>query len=254
MDVRARRWPVSREKRQRGLAPEDGVAFGPGALSTLRQAVGEFGWLLSRGYAGQAALKLVGDRHQLTARQRKGVYRCACTDVARTNRLARQCRPEDLLGRELEIDGFNLLITVETALAGGLVFVGRDTAHRDLASVHGSYRTVAQTREALQRIGDCLGRLQIRAAHWWLDRPVGNSGRLRAQILALAQAMGWQWSAELVNNPDRELADTDRVVVTSDAWILDACQAWFDLAGHVVAEVVGTIPQVRLVDLGKSPV
>ncbi|MGB1015917.1 MAG: DUF434 domain-containing protein [Nannocystaceae bacterium] len=244
---------MSREKRQRGLAPDDAVAFGPGALATLRQAVEEYGWLLTRGYAAQAALKLVGDRHQLTARQRKAIYRCACTDHARINRSAHQCRPEDLGGRELEIDGFNLLITVETALAGGLVLVGRDTAHRDLASVHGSYRTVVHTREALQRIGDSLGRLQIRSAHWWLDRPVGNSGRLRAQILELAEANGWPWSAELINNPDRELVRTERIVVTSDAWILDGCQTWFDLAGHVVAEAVGTIPQVRLVDLGKSP-
>ncbi len=244
---------MSRADRQRGLAPEDAVAFGPDTHETLRTAIDEYAWLLSRGYAGQATLKLVGDRHQLTARQRKAMYRCTCTKAAQADRRARCVASQQLHGHNLQIDGFNLLITIETALAGGVVFVGRDGAHRDLASVHGSYRTVAQTELAVRRIGAYLQRVGSVAVHWWLDRPVGNSGRLRAQLLELAGQHAWPWTAELIDNPDRALAEAQDTVATSDAWILDNCRAWVDLAGEMIRDPVDPIRQVRLVDLAKSP-
>lgn len=245
---------MARSDRNRGLAPEDAAAFGPEAQLSLQTAVLDYSWLLTRGYAGQAALKLVGDRHQLTARQRKAVYRCACTDTAREVRYARQRTLAQLGGKPLQIDGFNLLITVETALSGGLVLQGRDKALRDLASVHGSYRTVSQTEQAIQRIGARLQRAGVGPVHWWFDRPVGNSGRLRAHLEEVAHERGWPWTAQLVNNPDRELAAADCAVATSDAWILDHCRAWVDVASEIIRDPVDPIPQVRLVDLAKPPV
>ena len=49
-------------------------------------------------------------------------------------------------GRGLWIDGYNVLTTVEAALAGGVILVGRDGCYRDMASMHGSYRKVSETR------------------------------------------------------------------------------------------------------------
>ena len=54
-----------------------------------------------------------------------------------------------LRGRPLRIDGFNLILTLESALGGGIVLGGRDGCYRDLASVHGTYRRVEETRPAL---------------------------------------------------------------------------------------------------------
>jgi hypothetical protein len=40
------------------------------------------------------------------------------------------------------IDGFNLLITIESALSGGYIFIGVDGGFRDLSSIHWSYKRV----------------------------------------------------------------------------------------------------------------
>ena len=101
----------------RGADPEDEVAFAPRHLERLRQAVSDLSWLLGRGYAETAALELVGNRFQLTARQRAAVRRCAASDEAVADRLARQISLEDI-GDRLLIDGFNVLITLERALGG----------------------------------------------------------------------------------------------------------------------------------------
>src|ERR671939_1175079 len=78
---------VSPDRRQhRGAHPADQVMFTPERMPTLRTATAELSWLLSRAYAVRAALKLVGDRHGLTERQRLAVARAACSDTSLTRR------------------------------------------------------------------------------------------------------------------------------------------------------------------------
>ena len=56
-------------------------------------------------------------------------------------------------------DGFNLIITVEVALSGGLVLDCHDGTVRDLAGLRGSYHPVDETDGALDLIGRELGAL-----------------------------------------------------------------------------------------------
>jgi hypothetical protein len=107
------------KRRHRGPHPADPDLFGDTQLPTLQQAVAELSWLLSRGYGDTAALKLVGDRHGLTARQRAAVQRAACADAARRARRASRQPLAAIRGRPLYLDGYNVLTSVEAGLAGG---------------------------------------------------------------------------------------------------------------------------------------
>lgn len=220
----------------RGPAPKDASLFGQDALVGLRAATAELSWLLTRGYAERSALKLVGDRHGLTSRQRTAVSRCACSDPHLDARRGRALPPGALRDRAVAIDGFNALIVCESALSGAVVLVGRDRAHRDLASVHGTWRRVEETPRALWAIGEVLEAAGAREVRWVIDRPVGNSGRLRALLASEAEARGWPWTIALESSPDRVLAaTTDAVIATADAWILDRAPAWVDLPAAVIA-------------------
>jgi hypothetical protein len=232
----------------RGPDPRDRDAFGPGALPALRAAVAELSWLLTRGYAQPSSLKLVGDRWSLTERQRMAVLRCACPDPARARRLRHEVRAADVSGRPLAIDGFNVLTTVEAALGGAVVLVGRDGSYRDLAGVHGTYRKVEETLPAVLRVGDVLTALGVGHCLWQLDRPVSNSGRLRTILLDAAREHGWDWDVELAPNPDALLAQSPEVVATADSGILDRCDRWFGLAR---AAVGGAVPEAKVVDLSR---
>lgn len=217
--------------------------FGPGWRDPLATATRELSWLLTRGYQETSAIKLVGDRHNLNARQRKGVCRCACADAALADRLERRVRPRDLEGREVAIDGLNCLITLETALGGGVVLRGRDGCLRDLASVHGGFDHGPLTRQAITSMGELLKRARARTVIWYLDRPVSGSGRLRGLL-----AEEWSWQVELVADPDRVLSSTDAVVATSDSMILDRCGNWANLVGEIITSFS---EHVWLLDLGQ---
>ena len=231
----------------RGPHPEDARLFAGEHWPRMREAVADLSWLYGRGYTEKAGLKLVGDRYSLQQRQRLAVMRSACSDEAMGQRDRKRVEPEALAGRALAIDGYNVLITIEAAMAGGVLLLGRDGCLRDLASMHGTFRTVTETRPALELLGEHLASLGAGPCTWYLDRPVSNSGRLRGLMLEVAAQRGWDWQVELVNSPDRILRETDEIVATADSIILNHCRCWYNLARSVVA---AALPDAGVVGLG----
>jgi hypothetical protein len=238
---------VPDRRKHRGPHPEDVRLFAPDVWPALGQASADLCWLLSRGYASTSALKLVGDRYDLVARQRTAVARCACSDAQADGRRDRQVGPQPLGGQPLWIDGYNVLTTIEAALAGGIILPARDGTYRDMASMHGSFRKVVETFPALQLLGQVIASLEVAYCRWCLDRPVSNSGRLKGLIEELAAEHGWPWQVELLQNPDTVLAETDQIVATADSAILDRCGRWFNLARETVARHVPRANVVQIV-------
>ena len=242
-DARAHRGPDSRDAR----------LFADAQIPALRAAVAELGWLLSRGYVNPSAVKLVGDRHGLRDRQRVAVRRAACSDGALEDRAARRVPLDELKDREVTVDGFNVVTTAEAALGGGILLRCRDGAVRDMASMHGNYRRVAETGPALGLIRDVLNEVNPAAVRWLLDRPVSNSGRLAGLIREAAARPGEprRWTAECVPDPDPLLCENkadEFVAATADGGVLDRCGAWCDLAGAVA----GRVPGARVIDLSAA--
>jgi len=226
------------KRTHRGAHPADGRLFATAVIDDLRKAVADFSLLLSKGYAQKSALKLVGDRFSLTGRQRLAVMRSACSDEQLFARIQRRVDISALDGEMLAVDGYNLLITVEAALSGGVILLGRDGCYRDLASIHGTYRKVAETMPAIELVGEFLNETGIRQVLWLLDSPVSNSGRLKTLMDRLAAEHGWPWRAELAVSPDAVLKKTDSIVASSDSVVLDACRRWVNLATEIVKQKI----------------
>ena len=224
------------KRSHRGPHPADEKLFAPEAISDLRSALDDYSLLLTKGYAEKSALKLVGDKFSLTERQRLAVMRSACSDQQLASRSQHRVELSELAGQSVAVDGYNVLITVEAAMSGGMIFDGRDRCYRDLASIHGTYRKVTETIPAVQLIGEFLLELSAGKVLWLLDSPVSNSGRLKTLINELAGQNNWRWEVELMLSPDAELIKTDLIVASSDSVILDGCRRWVNLAMEIVKQ------------------
>ena len=237
------------KRTHRGPHPADEKLFAPNMISKIRLALADFSLLLTKGYAEKSALKLVGDRFSLTERQRLAVMRSACSDQQLASRSERRVKLKDLPGQAIAIDGYNILITIEAAMSGGLIFKGRDGCFRDLASIHGTYRKVTETIPALKLIGDYLQDTGVAKALCLLDSPVSNSGRLKTLIGELARENDWNWKVELLLSPDAELKKTDVIVASSDSVILDGCRRWVNLAAEIIKKKLISAKVIDLVIL-----
>lgn len=228
------------KRMHRGPHPEDAKLFAEQNWPRLQAATADLSWLLSRAYAGDSSLKLVGDRYDLARRQRTAVARSACSDSSLERRRRNKVDLSELAGQPLAIDGYNLLITVEAALAGGVILRGRDGCYRDLASVHGTFRRVEETFPAIELLGRFLAALHVGHCTWRLDSPVSNSGRLKGYLLEIAEKFGWDWSVELATNPDQILITSPVTAATADSVVLDGCRRWANLTVPLIDERIAT--------------
>lgn len=229
----------------RGPHPEDPEQFGADQHDRLRAAVRDLSWLRSRGYSGDSVRKLVGDRHQLKRRQRNAVARSACGDTTRAHRLQARCSPAAVTGRKLHIDAFNVLITIEAALGGAYLFVGRDTAYRDVDPLKGTYRIVQQTEPALALLADTLHALDLEGVTWHLDGSVSNVGHVKERLQRVASEREVAWRLVQEDDVDTTLRNVTAPVVTSDSAILDATDAWLHLESLIYR---WHVPSANLVD------
>ena len=230
----------------RGPHPKDVACFAEEQVPALRRAVADLSWLQSRGYSPKASLKLVGDRHALRDRQRRALQRCAAGDQECARRERTRLEPERLAGRDVVVDGYNVLLTLEAALSGGVLLLARDGALRDLAAMSAHYRRVHTTRPAIDLLADFFEEHRPSAVRWLLDRPVSNSGRLRRLIEEQVEGRRPPWTVELADHTDRRLIEAEAIVATADSAVLDRCDGWVNLARHVVEE---RIPEAWIVDL-----
>jgi hypothetical protein len=227
-------------QKHRGAHPSDRAFFSEKYWPALKNAVTDVSWLLSRGYTEKSAVKLAGDRYFLKERQRKAVMRCVCSDESLDARRSSKSPSGLLSGKKLFIDGFNLLITIEAALSGGLILEGRDGCYRDIASVHGSYRKMEETQAAIRLTGGFLQKNGVEQVHWVLDKPVSNSGRLSQLMYEMAAENNWPWSVELLYSPDHFLKTSGETVASSDGVVLDEVESWVNLARELIdAEIPG---------------
>jgi hypothetical protein len=237
------------KRSHRGPHPADEKLFAPELIPDLRSALADYSLLLTKGYAEKSALKLVCDKFSLTQRQRLAVMRSACSDQQLANRIQKRIEAKNLAGQSVAVDGYNLLITIEAAMSDGVIFKGRDDCFRDLASIHGTYRKVAETIPAVQLIGEFLKEACVDKALWLLDSPVSNSGRLKTLIGELADENNWNWEIQLLLSPDAELIKTNMVVATSDSVVLDNCRKWTNLAAEIITQ---KIPSAIIIDVGSA--
>lgn len=233
-------------KGNRGKRSGDDRLFGGTCPRLLSMALDDAVYLLSRGYGERSVIQMVGNRYKLSQRQRLALQGAMASRDQVERRKMKECRESDLAGQPVAIDGFNLIILLESALSGAFVFQGRDGCCRDLSGVHGSYRQVRKTAEAIEMTGHVLNRLNVRGTSWLLDRPVSNSGRLKSDLQTVSERFSFSWEVELAYNPDKILAERDAVIVTSDSWVLDRAARWFNLGRYLIENHIREANRVKL--------
>lgn len=225
--------------RNRGKEASDDRLFGdPKMQQKLQEAARDMYYLLSRGFAEKSSLALVGNRYRLNARQQKALLGMSAGKQHIEKRNKQSVLPSDLSDQSLVIDGFNLLIVIESALSGAYVFKGLDGYYRDISGVHGTYKRVQKTEEAIVLIGNTIKELEVRSVSWYFDAPVSNSGRLKTKLRELAQEHQFPWDIHLVNNPDKVLATSEDIIVSSDAWILDRANQNLNLGAFLIEKFI----------------
>ena len=208
-------------------------------------------YLLTCGYNEKPSLSLVGDHYKFNIRQRKALCRIALSQNRIDQIKKTQVSASYLKSKQIAIDGFNLLIFMESLLSGGYIFEAMDGVYRDIASIHGSYKKVEETTSAIRILGLTFSQLLVSSVHWYLDSPISNSGRLKS-FMFHGPFDSSSWEVSVVHNPDRELIALDKgVVLSNDRVVLAGANRWFNLSKYLVEKYGKGNPHI--IDWNQQP-
>ena len=213
---------------KRGYVPEDERNFSAEALKIMRTASRHISYLINEGYDLKQASVFVGNHFLLSERQRLAVMRSLAADSQLKRRREKQVKMAEISGKEVWIDGFNTIITLEVFFSDSILLSCMDGTIRDLAALRGTYRLIPETSKAIRLMLDILRDADVGKVNILLDQPVSNSGRLKARIADIAEGDPFALDIQVRRDVDRELYNKENVI-TSDSVILDHCVSWVNL-------------------------
>ncbi len=207
----------------------------------LAEARDDFKTLLDRGYRRDSALSFVCDHHRLDAPARNRLLREVYSEPEIADTESKLINPGMLAGRELVVDGFNVLITVEAGLSGGEVFLSMDGMVRDNAMAFSNYKIRSETEDAAARVVGELARNPPSVTTWVFDSQIGNSGRLAEHVRRLMDAQGVRGRCMTSPDADGSILKFNSTTATSDTMLIRRLESVVDLPQAVFAGLAGSL-------------
>jgi len=188
-------------------------------------------YLANRGYPLGSAVRFVSDHHRLPEEKRFVLTRVVVPRKAARSRRGKVLPLDDLRSREVAVDGYNVLITTESLLAGVPVYLCDDGFLRDTRGVFRSYRSSGLTKTALCEVLDLLK--DAARVEFLLDQQMSKSGELAGVVREMMAKLDIRGGAKTAKDVDRRLKACRSVVATADGTIIDAVSSVVDLPGEV---------------------
>jgi hypothetical protein len=172
----------------------------------------------------------------LDQEERNYLARKVSSDQTARNRRSKIVDFNDLKGQVILVDGYNVLITLESVLHHPqTILESDDGVLRDTKAVFGNYRPHQETANVLNILLDFLKKSNPKEVHFFYDRPVSRSGELSKLTRETMEKNHLPGSAVTHPQVDRELIrnSPEKVVATSDGPLMDKVKRVVDLPGLI---------------------
>ena len=200
----------------------------------ILEAAEDLRYLLNRNYNRDQALTFVGDHYRLHKEERFILYRAIYSQKEVRERKEKIISFEELQGKTLTIDAYNVIIVLETMLKGKELVESDDSFVRDISGVFGKHKITKTTHQAISLIMQTLKQNPPKKTLFFFDSPVSKSGELAAITRRKMEEHGINGTAQVVKQADNAVLRRGEVAATSDSVILQKAKKTFDLAGYIV--------------------
>ena len=208
----------------------------------MRLAADEARYLVNRGYPRDSAIRFVCDHHRLPQAQRFVLTRIIVAATLAYSRREKAQSLESLRSKGVIVDGYNVLITTESLLAGYPVYSCDDGFLRDTRGIFSSYKISHHTVPALSGILDLLAEAEPAHIEVLLDQQMSRSGELAELVRGMMAERGLPGTARTARDVDHLLKVKGAIVATSDGDVIDAARRIYDLPAEI-ARRLGISPQ-----------
>lgn len=200
-------------------------------------AVCDIKYLLERGYPRAGAITYVCNHYKLDINMRHMFSRVIYTDRIARARKKKTCEWRELAGEDIWVDGYNVLIGVESAIKGEPVYLCDDGFIRDTRGVFRNYRCSDVTARALDSILGQLSDCKAGRVEFLFDSQISRSGELVKWLGDRMGKAGLAGIARTSRHVDYDLKQCGKIVATSDGTIIDAVHNVVNIQARVLEEL-----------------
>jgi len=211
----------------------------------LTDAVRDLRYLLNRGYPRDSAVTFVANHHRLKLDERHFLARCVFSRAEVVSHQEKMVSGAKVRGKRLGVDGYNVLITVESILTDRQVVRCDDGFVRDLRAIFGKYRISSVTPRALTAILKIISGARPREVVMMFDSQMSRSGELAAEVRRRLRQVGLRGDARTVAGVDFKVRGFD-VASSSDRAIIERARAAWDIPAEVLRR-----RKAKIIDLKK---
>jgi hypothetical protein len=211
-------------------------------LKKLERAKNDLRYLLNQGYNKKSALKFIGDNLQLNLNERNYLTRKVFSTQKAINRIKKLTNPDDINNKIILIDGYNVLITLESVLYHEDSLVrGDDGVLRDLNAIFGKYKPHENTEKTISILIDFLNKKNPQKVHFLFDSPVSHSGELSKITELIIKNKGLNGVSKTSKTVDSVIiklaGQLQAIVSSSDGIIIDKVDKVVDLPAAIYNEL-----------------
>lgn len=203
------------------------------------EAARDYKYLLNRGFPQRASLDFVSANYKLTATERSLLLRCVHRDA--DSEAVRRKAVSDVRDLELVIDGYNVFLTITSAIEGLPLFLCDDGFVRDLRSSYIKSFETPGVEEAIRSVVKAVGLLGARDPLVVLDKNVSWSAK-HAELLRAEYGI----RVSIAAKADIAVISSGKVISSSDFVILLRSEKVYDLAQFVAKNV---LPNTKIIEL-----
>jgi hypothetical protein len=204
----------------------------------IKDAQIDLRYLLNRGYHKKGALKFVADSYQLDINERNFLTRKIFSTQKSGERKKKLVNILDLQNQIMLIDGYNVLITLETVLYHEKTLIKSDDGVlRDFKAIFGKYKPHKTTEKTLSTLINFLKAQNPKEVLFLYDSPVSLSGelsKLTQKHMSQKSLKGFSKTSKTVDSEIIKLSeDLGAIVSTSDGVIIDKVDRVVDLPAAI---------------------
>jgi hypothetical protein len=213
----------------------------------MKDASTDLRFLLNRRYDKARAIKFVGNKYQLDKSERHILYRALYSDEE-INIIKKKLVPfEQISGKHLAIDGYNVLIAVESILSKKTIINCDDGIIRDVSGIFGSHVISPVTYESIDLILSQITKKPPKLLQFFFDSQVSKSGELSKIIREKMNELQINGDAETVKQVDSTLKKLNcDIVATSDTIIIAQASAVVDIPRRIIEMMSPTVSTLKL--------
>ena len=200
----------------------------------LNEASCDLKYLLDRNYRKKIALDFVAGHYGLTTAERNFLVRTVFSEDEIRVHKSKLCQIRDIAKKNVVVDGYNVLITIDAILNHKPLTSAMDGFLRDLSAVFGKYKFDENSKISVEIILKILKEHGPKFVLFVFDSQVSHSGELAAYTKRKLSDFEIEGDAKTSKSADKTIIELNQITLTTDSAIIERVDRVVDFGAEML--------------------